>query len=156
MSSPLENILPKMAATHAKLVAYVAGLDAQARQQKASAATWDPRTIVGHLVDSERAHRRFIEAVAGDIPPARLENFDLDAWNAARAAKRAAQPLEELLALLEQERQTTIAVLQGLPDDAWEKRGEHAALGNVTVLFVARVIGLHERAHLQEMQEISG
>lgn len=150
-SAQLESILPKMEATHARLKAFVTALDEQAVQQPAAGNPWNPREIVGHLVDAERAHRRFIEAVASGNPPARLDNFDLNAWNAARVAKRAQQSLGELLALYDEERAATIAALQGLPDDAWEKSGDHPALGHVTVADVTRIIGLHERAHLQEM-----
>ncbi len=60
-----------------------------------------------------------------------MENFDLNAWNAARVAKRANQSLEELMAAYDEERAATIKVLQALPDDAWEKSGDHAALGHV-------------------------
>ena len=151
MSSPLENILPKMEATHEKFKAFVLGLDAEAVQQPSAANPWNPREITGHLVDAERAHRRFIEAVASGNPPAKLENFDLNAWNAGRVAKRASQTLAELLAAYDEERAATIAVLQGLPDDAWAKEGDHPALGRVTVEYVARIIGLHERSHLHEM-----
>jgi uncharacterized damage-inducible protein DinB len=151
MSAQLDTILPKMEATHAKFKAYVAALDTDAALRPAAGNAWNPREIVGHLVDAERAHRRFIEAVAGGTPPAKVENFDLHAWNAARLAKRAHQSLAELLAAYDEERQATVALLKALPDEAWEKSGDHAALGHVTVEYVARIIGLHERAHLQEM-----
>jgi hypothetical protein len=151
MSAQLDTILPKMEATHAKFKAYVAALDADAALRPTAGNPWNPREIVGHLVDAERAHRRFIEAVAGGNPPAKIENFDLNAWNAARVAKRAHQSLEELLGVYDEERQATISVLRALPEDAWAKSGDHAALGHVSVEYVARVIGLHERAHLQEM-----
>jgi hypothetical protein len=151
MSEQADGILLKMAATHAKFKAFVAGLDAEALQRPAAGNAWNPREIVGHLVDAERAHRRFIEAVAAGNPPAKLENFDLQAWNAGRVAKRAGQSLEELLALYDEERGATVAVLEGLPDAAWGMSGDHPALGHVTVEYVARIIGLHERAHLGEM-----
>lgn len=149
--SILESILPKMEATHQKFKAFVAALDEAAVTQPSAANPWNPREITSHLVDAERAHRRFIEAVAAGNGPARLENFDLNAWNAGRIAKRAGQSLTELLAAFDQERAATIAVLQGLPADAWQKAGDHPALGHVTVEYVARIIGLHERSHLQEM-----
>ena len=151
MSAELESILPKMESTHAKFKAFIAGLDGAAVQQPSTGNPWNPREIVGHLVDAERAHRRFIEAVAAGNPPAKLENFDLNAWNAGRVAKRANQSLEELMAAYDEERAATIAVLRALPDDAWAKSADHPALGHQTVEYVARIIGLHERLHLQEM-----
>lgn len=151
MSAELESILPKMESTHAKFKAFIDGLDGDAVQQPSAGNPWNPREIVGHLLDAERAHRRFIEAVASGNPPAKVENFDLNAWNAARVAKRANQSVAELMAAYDEERAATIAVLKALPDDAWAKAGDHAALGHVTVEYVARIIGLHERSHLQEM-----
>jgi hypothetical protein len=151
MSAQFDTILPLMESTHAKFKAFMAALGSDAVQQPAAGNPWNPREIVGHLVDAERSHRRFIELVAGGNPPAKLENFDLHAWNAARVAKRAQHSLDELMNAYDEERRATIEVLKGLPDDAWEKSGDHAALGHVTVEQVARIIGLHERSHLQEM-----
>jgi uncharacterized damage-inducible protein DinB len=140
-----------MEATHAKYKAFVGGLDEAAAGQSSAGNAWSAREITGHLVDAERAHRRFIETVAAGNAPPVVENFDLNAWNAARVAKRANQTLAELLEAYDQERAATVAVLRALPEDAWEKRGVHAALGDVSVEYVARIIGLHERSHLQEM-----
>ena len=47
----------------------------------------------------------------------------------------------------------TLALLATLTDDARSRVGVHAALGEVSVDYVARIVGLHERSHLQEMQE---
>jgi hypothetical protein len=44
-----------------------------------------------------------------------------------------------------------LAFLATVPPDAWPLRGYHAALGDRSVEEVARIIGLHERMHLQEM-----
>lgn len=151
MSAQLDNILPKMQATHQKYKAYVTALAEDATAQPSPGNAWNPREITSHLLDAERAHRRFIEAVASGNPPAKLENFDLDAWNAGRIAKRAGQSLAELLAAYDEERAQTVAVLQALPADAWEKTGDHPALGHVSIEYGARIIGLHERSHLQEM-----
>jgi uncharacterized damage-inducible protein DinB len=151
MSTVLETILPKMAATHAKLLAYAASLDEAAADRPVGPEQWSPRQMIGHLVDSERAHRRFIETVASDAPLPALENFDRDAWNAGRVAKRADQSLAEIVAAFEVERTATLATLQALPDDAWAKAGHHPALGEITVEYAARVIGIHENMHLKEL-----
>ena len=127
-------------------------LDDEAANRKTGAEQWSPRETVAHLADAERAHRRFIQAVVSGNPPAKVENFDLDAWNASRIAKRAGQSLAQILADFEAERAETIAVLQTIPADAWEKRGYHAALGDISVAYAATIIGLHERMHLQELK----
>ena len=152
--NPLDTIIPKMQRTHEKLLAHLATLDDTAANRKLQSdhgEHWSPREIVGHLTDAERAHRRFMEAVVAGSPPAKVEGFDLDAWNAGRVAKRAAQSLAELAAAFESERAATLAFLVTVPPDAWPLRGYHAALGDRSVEEVARIIGLHERMHLQEM-----
>ena len=152
--SPLDTILPKMQRTHEKLLAYLATLDGAAANRKLQSdhgEHWSPREIVGHLTDAERAHRRFMEAVVAGSPPAKVEGFDLDAWNAGRVARRAGQTLAELIAAFEAERAATLDFLATVPPDAWPRRGHHAALGDMSVEEVARIIGLHERMHLQEL-----
>lgn len=153
--NPLDAIAPKMQRTHEKLLAFVATLDDEAANRKLHTTHgehWSPREIVAHLTDAERAHRRYIELVATGNPPARLENFDLDAWNASRIAKRAGQTLPELVAAYAVERAATLGYLATLPPAAWTLRGHHPALGDMSIEEVARIIGLHERMHLQEMQ----
>ena len=41
-----------------------------------------------------------------------------------------------------------------IPADAWVKRGNHPALGEVTVQQVIKVIGVHERMHLREVRQL--
>ena len=151
MSDTLAPILAKMASVHAKLLAFAAGLDEAAANRPAGPEQWSPRQAIGHLADAERAHRRFIEAVAAGGAPPSVENFDLDAWNAGRVAKRAGQSLAEVIADYEVERAATLRTLQALPDEAWARSGRHPALGEMTVEQVARVIGIHENMHLKEM-----
>ena len=151
MSSQLDETLRKMAGTHQKLLAYLAALDEDGANRPVGPEHWSPRAMVGHLADAERAHRRFLQAVADGNPPARLDGFDLDVWNAARVARRAGQTLAEVLAAFEAERVQTLAYLPTIPAAAWTATGDHPALGHVSVEFVVRVIGIHERMHLTEM-----
>ena len=58
-----------------------------------------------------------------------------------------------LLARLAAERAQTLAFLETVPAEGWQQSGEHPALGPITVLQALRVIGLHERMHLQEIRQ---
>ena len=153
MSVTADEIIAKIASTHAKFLAYIASLDADAANRRPADDRWSPREIIAHLTDSERAHRRFLQVVVSGSEMPVIENFDLDAWNAARIARRANLTLAEALAEFEKERAETLAYLPTIPDDAWGLTGAHAALGTVSVEYVARIIGLHERLHLKEMVE---
>jgi uncharacterized damage-inducible protein DinB len=152
MGSDVEEILAKTRSTHAKLLAFLQGIAPDVADRKLGDG-WTIRETVGHLVDAEKAHRRFIETVAGGQAMPEVAGFDLNAWNAARVAKRAGQSLPDLVADFERERALTMALLATLTDDARSRVGVHAALGEVSVDYVARIVGLHERSHLQEMQD---
>ena len=153
MSVTADEIIAKTASTHAKFLAYIASLDADTVNRRPAGDRWSPREIIAHLTDSERAHRRFLQVVVSGSEMPVIENFDLDAWNAARIARRADLTLAEALAEFEKERAETLTYLPTIPDDAWGLTGAHAALGTVSVEYVARIIGLHERLHLKEMVE---
>ncbi len=165
MSEQLEQLTSKMQSTRDKMLAFVAMLDdAKANQkldnqkldnQKQGEEGWSVRETLAHLIDAERAHRRFMQGVIDDNVTT-IENFDINRWNAGRIAKRANQSVAEIVAELKSERAQTLDLLPTIPDDAWQKVGPHAALGEVSVEYVAKIIGLHERMHLQEMVEKLG
>jgi hypothetical protein len=141
-----------MQATRQALLALIEGLDEAASNWWSPEGGWSTRETLAHLVDAERAHRRFVEAVlAGQ--PVHLEGFDLDRWNEEHVVRRAHQPVAEILAALHAERQATLDLLPTIPDDAWERRAIHPALGEVSVYQVIRIIGVHERQHLQEIRQ---
>ena len=153
MSTIADEIIAKINATHTKFLTHFATLDATTIHRSSSGDGWSPREIVAHLADAERAHRRFLQGVVSGKEMPVIENFDLDAWNAERVARRANLTIDETLAEFEKERTETLAYLPTIPEDAWSLTGVHAALGLVSVEHVARIIGLHERLHLKEMVE---
>jgi len=149
-----EQMLAKMTETRTALEEFLAKLDEETCNIRPADGRWTIRENVAHLVDAERAHRRFIETLlAGETPPT-VENFDLDRYNAAKVKKRAGQSTAELLAALRAEREKTLATLHAIPDDSWDITGEHVALGTVSVRQVAKIIGVHERGHLKDMRSV--
>ncbi len=153
MPSPADQILPKMQVTRDQLLALVEDLEQDALTWRLSGPGWSIRDNLAHLTDAERAHRRFVEAVL-EGRPVRLEGFDLDRWNEEHVARRAEQSTEDILSDLRAQRQETLALIAIIPTDAWEKRGDHPALGEVNVRQVIKVIGVHERMHLKEIRRL--
>lgn len=153
MASPAEKMLPKMQSTRDELLSFVASLDQAALTQHPPEEGWSIRDNLAHLADAERAHRRFVAAVL-EGRSTRLEGFDLDRWNLEHVARRAGQSIQEILDALDAERQQTLAFIAAIPADAWDKRGNHPALGNVSLGQVIKVIGVHERMHLKEMRKL--
>ncbi len=153
MPTRADVILPKMLSTRDELLALVEDLDQAALTWRPSEGAWSIRDNLAHLVDAERAHRRFVEVVL-EARSIHLEGFDLDRWNQEHVARRADQSIDEILDALRVERQKTLAFISTIPPDAWEKRGDHPALGDVSVRQVIKVIGVHERMHLKEMRNL--
>jgi uncharacterized damage-inducible protein DinB len=151
--SPADRVMPKMQATRDELLALIDGLDRATLSWRPYMGGWSIRDNLVHLADAERAHRRFVQAVLKGRST-RLEGFDLDRWNEEHVARRADQTLEDVLNALRSERQETLAFIADLPQDAWDRIGDHPALGEVSVRQVIRVIGVHERMHLQEIRRL--
>ena len=152
MSSLANKVLPRMKAIHAELLSLVGSLDQTSLTWRPPDGAWSIRDNLAHLVDSERAHRRFVEVVL-EGRSIRLEGFDLDRWNQEHVTRRA-ETTDEILDALRVERQKTLAFIATVPLDAWEQRGDHPALGDVSVRQVIKVIGVHERMHLKEIHKL--
>jgi hypothetical protein len=153
MTSPPGKIVPKMRSTRDELLTTVEGLDQATLTWRPPEGKWNIRDNLAHLVDAERAHRRFVWAVL-EGRSTYLKDFDLDHWNQEHVARRADQPFDEILADLHTERQETLAFITTISAEAWNRQGDHPALGQVSVLQVIKVIGVHERMHLKEIRQL--
>jgi len=142
-----------MQATRGELLSLVQSLDQATVNWPPPGAAWSIRDNLAHLADAERAHRRFVQAVLKGRST-RMEGFDLDRWNEEHVARHANQTLEDILDALRSVRQETLVFIADLPHDAWDRIGDHPALGEVSVRQVIRVIGVHERMHLKEIRRL--
>jgi hypothetical protein len=106
---------------------------------------WSVREVVGHLADAERimSYRVLRIARADPIP---LEGFDEGAY--VRAAGADARPWASLVGDLVVVRAGTLALLQSLDTQAWQRRGT-ANGATVSVRALAHIVVGHERHHLE-------
>jgi uncharacterized damage-inducible protein DinB len=113
---------------------------------------WSIKEILGHLSDTERIFSyRLLRIARGDTTP--MEGYDENAY--VPAARFDDRPLPMLLAELRAVRQSTAALLEGLPADAWTRWGE--ANGDpVTVRALAYIIVGHVTHHLGVLQDRYG
>ncbi len=110
---------------------------------------WSIRDIVQHMADTERVMSyRALRIARGDPTP--LPGFDENAY--APAAGAGARSMESLLAEFETVRASTVALLDGFPGEAWERRGT-ASGSRVTVRALAWIIAGHERHHVAIIRE---
>ncbi len=112
---------------------------------------WSARTIVAHVADSEvraRAHR--LRQVAAEENPT-LVAFDQEAWarNLDYAARKPKQSLETFRRL----RAENYALLQGLPEAAFARTGNHTEAGPISLRALGRVRNVnHTESHVRQLQ----
>lgn len=110
---------------------------------------WSLIEVIGHMIDTERIQAyRLMRIARGDKTP--LAGYDDEAYveNAHFSTRTIDDLLEEFVAV----RTSTVSLLRGLSEDAWEKRG-FANNGEFTVLALAYIIAGHELHHLKLIKE---
>ncbi len=81
---------------------------------------WSIKEIIGHLIDTERIFAyRLLRIARGDSTP--LPGFDENAYNPEGQFDE--RPIAMLLAEFRSVRQSTSALFEGLPAQAWDRRG---------------------------------
>jgi uncharacterized damage-inducible protein DinB len=113
---------------------------------------WSIRELVGHLADAERIFGyRLLRIARGD-------RTALAGWDEAVYAQTAGFDARELRELADDwtaARDSTIALVQGLPDDCWERRGtaNNAGVSARALLYI--ILG-HAEHHLAVLAERYG
>ena len=116
-------------------------------------AAWNAPQVLGHLGDSSRYWgARMLRTVYEDEP--QLPGVDQDALMLA-FAHRYRSP-DELLAMYRLASACNVALLRGLPAEAWQRVGTHAERGRMTLREMAEVQTDHEVIHLRQLREALG
>lgn len=112
---------------------------------------WSARDIVCHLVDTERLifrmrMQRFVE----DAEPPFFPDIDHTPWEVEH--RYAEQSLDLKLDEFLRERQATIAMLEGINQDDFARRGTHEARGEITLADVAEYCAKHTDIHSNQVR----
>lgn len=145
--------LDRLSKSREKLLALVSDLSEDALDRRIGEG-WTIREILTHLVNSEEDHCQVIAVVAQGEPHRLPSDFDLDRHNAGRLAERGRLSRAALLEALDQQRQRTIALFNGLSEEQRAIVGQHPALGEVAIGDVFRVMAMHEQRHTRDIQAV--
>jgi hypothetical protein len=125
--------------------------DAQANQSYAP-GKWSCKEVLGHMADAERIFSyRLLRIGRGDHTP--LPGFDENAY--VPPARFNARPVRSLLAEFKSVRQSTLALIQGLPPEAWSERGT-ASDNEISARALAYIMVGHVSHHLGVLRERYG
>jgi len=113
---------------------------------------WSIKEVIGHLIDAERIFGyRLLRIARGDETP--LAGFDENAY--VPEGHFDERPLTMLLAEFRTVRQSTSALIEGLPAQAWERRG--IANGQaISTRALAYIMVGHVTHHLSVLRERYG
>ena len=145
---PLELLMTQFQETSAFLAAI--GDDVASRPY--APGKWSVKDVILHMADTERvmAYRALCIARGEGAP---LPGFDQDAYVVAgRAGDR---PLDRLLGEMAAVRMATVALFQGLPDGAVERRGSANGLPVSARGLLYIVLG-HELHHRTILERLHG
>jgi hypothetical protein len=114
---------------------------------------WTMRDLLAHFLSAEEGLLRMAQNVAagGEGAP---EDFDYDAFNASEQTRLAGTEPEKLLTDLAAARQTTIAWVEALDEDALDRKGHHPALGEITLEDMINAIYGHQLMHVRDLRPL--
>lgn len=137
--------LAQLAETPGVVAGLLAGLDETQLSRSADGGGWSMRQVVSHLRDAEGVlHARVQRMIAQDNPT--LESLAVFAWAMSEDDRPATTTA--IRQAYEASRRETLALLQGLPPEGWQRIGQHKEFGQVTILQQASYFSAHEQTHL--------
>ena len=139
MFSEREELLKILRGTPVVLRALIGGLDAAASRRRPADGEWAVVEVVAHMGDTEeRALARVRRMLDEDDPV--LPGYDQE--ELARERRYIEMDLAEALERFEAIRAEHAALLAGLDDAGWRRRGRHSEQGPMDVaLYEAHVAG---------------
>ncbi len=112
---------------------------------------WTAQDLLAHLAAAELGHCAVVQRLLLGEDTA-IPGFNLDTYNDAEVQARRHLGLDELLAEYKANRAATLDLLASIGDGDWDKAGPHPGGFDTTVAGGFRVIAIHEKRHLRDLQ----
>lgn len=124
-------------------------LEDSAARSRYAPDKWSVKEVLGHICDAERIFAyRLLRIARGDTTP--LPGFDENAYVPPAEFDR--RPLPDLVREFRTVRESTIALVEGLPGAAWERRGQVSG-NTVSTRAIAYTMVGHVAHHLGVLRE---
>lgn len=127
-------------------------LDDEQSRARCAPGKWSVKEVLEHISDTERIMSyRLLRVARGDATP--LHSFDQDAY--VRSAESDLRPIRELLEGFRTVRASTLSLMRGLDQTAWDRSGV-ASNSPVSARALAYIIAGHAAHHLRVLREQYG
>lgn len=109
---------------------------------------WTVRQVAHHLADSEAmAYTRLRRLLADEDP--QIQGYDEPRWAERLHYER---PIAEAIAVVRAVRAASLALLESLGPDEWERRGVHSESGPYSVDDWLRIYAAHPHEHAAQIR----
>ena len=119
----------------------------------AEGAVWTVRSILSHLMTSERAFVKLFAQIRGGGAGV-SEDFVIDRYNARQQEKTRQLSPDELLQQYRELRGEMVAWVSTLSDAELELRGRHPFLGMTTLREMIKMIYIHNQTHYRDLRRV--
>jgi hypothetical protein len=139
-----EDVIGAMIAQNRATMSYLRALPPSAGDKRYAPGKWSVKEVIGHLIDAERVftQRALFFARNAGTP---LPSYDQETWNPVASFDK--RELADLADEFDLVRRSDILFFQGLPADAWLRKGTGSGK-EFSVRSLAYIIVGHERHHL--------
>lgn len=136
-----------------KLAGFMAALaeDDWSIQVYADGTTWTVRSILAHLMTTERAFLKLIDRIRQGGPGV-PDDFEIDRYNARQQEKTQGMSRDELLAGYREARAKMVELVAAMGSDDLERRGRHPYLGPTTLREMVKMIYIHNQTHYRDVR----
>jgi DinB family protein len=139
-----------IASTAAQLRRFSDTLGSKRIEHAPAPGKWNAREIVCHLADCELVFAfRLRQTLAEDRHV--IQPFDQDKW----ASQYSSYNVAEALAVFSSLRQWNLALLRGLPPEAFSKKVNHPERGDMTFKVIVETMAGHDINHLRQLEAIA-
>ena len=115
--------------------------------------TWTIRSVLSHLVNSERGLLKLFEQIRQGGEGASLD-FSIDRYNASMQARSKDLTSAELLEQYKEIRANSIDWVSGLKNEELELKGRHPFLGVTTIREMIKMLYIHNQTHYRDMKKV--
>lgn len=113
--------------------------------------TWTVRSILAHLMTSERSFLPLFERIRHGGPGVD-EDFSIDRYNARQQERTRELDPPALLKAYRSTRDEMIALVQGFSAEELEARGRHPYLGVTTLREMVKLVYVHNQTHYRDVR----
>jgi hypothetical protein len=146
-----QDPLDVIAETAGRLRELVARVGPDKLEKSPAPGKWSPREILCHLADTELAHAFRLRQTLAE-PHHIVQPFDQDAWAKQYASIPAVAALDAFAAI----RAWNLALLAGVPKEAYSKPVSHPERGAMTFLTLLETMAGHDVNHLVQFEALAG